>query len=479
MPVADYTPRDPSASVLYGVVHEHFETFCAETSRHRDGDALPRFVDDEFRAFLRCGFIAGGFARFRCGACRTERLVAFSCKGRGFCPSCGGRRMAERAAHLVDHVLPDVPIRQWVLTLPPRLRYVLAWRHDLCRAVVRILHRAIERHLRGWARAHGLPQAQSGGVAVIQRFGGSVNLNVHVHALVLDGVFARTDAGRFGFHAAPAPSTTDIAEILATIVARVQRLVSREGLDEDGRADPVAEAAPLVARWAAASVRQLAPDREGLRRPRRVGTAAAPTSMASHVACHAQGDGYDLHAGVRVPAGHRDRLERICRYALRPALAEARITRTPDGEVAVQLRRPWADGTTALVFTPSAFLARVAVLVPRPRVNLVLYHGVLAPRAAWRRGVVPQPVPPATESPTPATAGPERCRRGWRWADLMRRVFAVDVLACPQCGGTLRLVATLEASDTTRRILRHLGLPTEVPAPVPARAPPSIDDWAA
>jgi len=115
MSTVAYTPRDPTASVLYTVVREHVETFRIGAARLRDGQGLPRFVDAEFAAFLRCGFLAGGFARFRCDACRSERLVAFSCKGRGFCPSCGGRRMAERAAQLVDHVLPDVPVRQWVL----------------------------------------------------------------------------------------------------------------------------------------------------------------------------------------------------------------------------------------------------------------------------------------------------------------------------------------------------------------------------
>lgn len=100
-------------------------------------------------------------------------------------------------------------------------------------------------------------------------------------------------------------------------------------------------------------------------------------------------EGFDLHAGVRVPAGQRDRLERVCRYALRPALADERISTTPDGDVVVPLRRAWGDGTTQLVFEPKAFLARLAVLVPRPRVNLLLCHGVLAPRAAWRREIVP------------------------------------------------------------------------------------------
>ena len=96
---------------------------------------MPRFVERAFREFLRCGFLAGGFARFPCGDCGLDRLVAFSCKGRALCPRCGGRRMAERAAHLVDHVIPYVPVRQWVLSLPDPLRYRLAWDHDLCRRV--------------------------------------------------------------------------------------------------------------------------------------------------------------------------------------------------------------------------------------------------------------------------------------------------------------------------------------------------------
>ena len=160
LPSVDYAPRDPAADVLHRVVREHLQTFLAEAAYLREG--VPRFVEEEFQAFLSCGWLAGGFARFRCVGCQTERLVAFSCKGRGFCPSCGGRRMTERAAHLVDHVIPDVPVRQagapdartvrvgvaWVLTLPHRLRYLLAWRHDLCKAVVRVLLREVHRHLR-------------------------------------------------------------------------------------------------------------------------------------------------------------------------------------------------------------------------------------------------------------------------------------------------------------------------------------------
>jgi hypothetical protein len=96
-----------------------------------------------------------------------------------------------------------------------------------------------------------------------------------------------------------------------------------------------------------------------------------------------------------VAAGPRDRLERVCRYALRPPLSEERLAIDAQGQVVLQLRRPWANGTTTLVFEPTAFLERLAVLVPRPRINLVLYHGVLGARAAWRRDVVPGAAPSA------------------------------------------------------------------------------------
>lgn len=111
-----YRPRQPEQTVLYQVVAEHLETFLA---RQRQEDRhVPRFVEREFRKFMECGIPSYGFLRLRCDRCRQEKIVSFSCKGRAFCPSCCGRRMADTAAHLVDRVIPHVPVRQWVLSLP-------------------------------------------------------------------------------------------------------------------------------------------------------------------------------------------------------------------------------------------------------------------------------------------------------------------------------------------------------------------------
>jgi hypothetical protein len=477
------TPRDRAQGALHQVVRDHFETFRAQAASLRDGEGLPRFVERAFRAFLTCGCLAAGFARFHCDACGHDRLVPFSCKGRGFCPSCGGRRMAERSAHLVDRVLPDVPIRQWVLSLPHRLRYLLAWDHDLCRRVVGVFVRAVLGFLRTRARRDGAANGRSGAVTIIQRFGGALNLNIHVHALVIDGVFV-PEGERLRFQAARRLTRDDVAEVAAGAARRIERLLQRRGVtaipEERGVADAWVEEAPVLAGLAAASVQGLAAlGPQAGARVARYGRPPEDVSRVTRGPCHAQVDGFDLHAGVLVRAGQRERLERLCRYTLRPPIAQTRLRVDAEGQVWIALRHPWADGTTHLRFEPLAFLARLAVLVPRPRINLVLYHGVLAPRAAWRAAVVASAGSEWSDAPDGAAPAGDHDkdaggsgRRGYLWAELMRRTFGIDVLACPQCGGRLRLLALIEHAPIVARILGRLGLPTDRPEPRPARAPP-------
>jgi hypothetical protein len=155
-----------------------------------------------------------------------------------------------------------------------------------------------------------------------------------------------------------------------------------------------------------------------------------------------------------------------------------------EGEIWLTLRHRWADGTTHLRFDPLELLERLAVLTPRPRVNLILYYGVLAPRAAWRSALVPVIADEVDASDAEvsgeldgnASRAPALRAGAYQWAELMRRTFGVDVLACPRCGGRLRLVALIEQASVIQRILRHLGFPTHVPEARPARAPPRAFD---
>ncbi len=189
-----YERRRPEETTLHCLVREHLETFLAQVEV-RTGTGLPEFVKDEFGAFLECGILAHGFLRVRCADCAHEELVAFSCKRRGFCPSCGARRMAESAAHLVDQLIARVPVRQWVLSFPIPLRILCAAHPELLTPVLRTIHGVIA----GFVLKQAGPRraaADTGAVALIQRFGSAANLNIHLHCLVLDGVYRRSEAGR-------------------------------------------------------------------------------------------------------------------------------------------------------------------------------------------------------------------------------------------------------------------------------------------
>jgi len=145
MSQATYERRRPETTLLYQIVEEHWPAFQVELGIQ--GKYLPKFIIKEFEEYLKCGRLEHGFLRVRCESCHNEKLVAFSCKRRGFCPSCGARRMADSAAHLVDEVLPEKPIRQWVLSVPFQLRYLFATQPQVMSKVLTIVHRAISTFL--------------------------------------------------------------------------------------------------------------------------------------------------------------------------------------------------------------------------------------------------------------------------------------------------------------------------------------------
>jgi len=304
---------------------------------------------------------------------------------------------------------------------------------------------------------------------------------VHFHTLAVDGVFVRKPNGSLRFVAAKAPAEEEVEALLGLIRTRVLRLLARRGLfsDEPGESLDESETPPLHALYAASVRQRVAMGRRAGATVLRLG--GAPTVTAAPPKCRRQArlGGFDLHANTSVRAKNRPKLERLCRYLLRPPVAKDRLSFAPDGSVLVRLKTPWRDGTSHIALQPLELLEKLAVLIPRPYVNLIVYHGVLAPNAKWRREVVlfgRAPVDCKTSAGTPrkVTASYNRT-----WAELMRRGLDVDVLECPDCGGRLRFVAAIMLSSAIRRILRHLGLPSDPVELESARAPPELDDaWA-
>ena len=395
--------------------------------------------------------------------------------------------MTERAAHLVDAVLPRVPVRQWVLTVPHRLRYQMARNHGLSRVVLGVYARVLlDVHARG-ARERGIEGGQTGMVTALQRAGSGLNVNLRFHTLVLDGVFSESDAGTLEFHPALAPRDAEVAAVLATVRQRVQRLLLRRGLepanDATGPADRLADESPVLPGIVGASVQgRVALGARAGARVRRLGDARDTGTVTSRGPRQAHLEGFDLHANVWVSANDRAGLERLCRYVLRPPFTQERLRLRSDGRIALELKAAWHDGTRELVFEPLELLERLAAMTPRPEVNLIICHGVLAPNARWRQSVVTygriatEPAGSAGDaaglvsSPDRDTA-PQRPRY-WSWAALMHRAFAIDVLACAHCGGRLRLIATLHDPAVIRKLLAHLGIAASGPSPGPA--PPEL-----
>jgi hypothetical protein len=462
------------------------------------GGGLPRHVKKELSAFLDCGRLERGFARVVCRSYRAEHLVAFSCRGRAICPSCAGRRMADTAAHLVDRVIPRVPVRQFVVTFAPRVRYHLAADPRLAAAALTQVLRVIFAYHRRRARELGVRPSRAnstGAVSVLQRFNSALALALHAHVLVPDGVFVRMgndlDARPF-FVALPAPTDEEVAALLDQIIHRVTELLRRHGRLDDDTVDSEPEQLLLFA--ARSPVARRGPP----------GADELPPLCARR-------EGFSLHAGRAVHANDRAGLERLCAYALRPPLAQGRLSLTDDGQVVYRMKRTFSDGTNTITFNPRDFVARLCALVPPPRSHVVRYSGIFAAHARGRyaltgrglhddpsgdaaattaRAATPGTAPGPTvsaSSPPPAmptapsvaaaacssnravdprppaadyVAGPDDPERARRlaWADLFQRVWREDVLVCQRCGGPMRLIAVIEDPAVIEKILRHVGL---------------------
>ncbi|GCB06369.1 MULTISPECIES: IS91 family transposase [unclassified Ralstonia] len=480
-----YNPRHPERTLLYQTVAEHYETWLELASAGQfDGQGdhhTPKpFVRKAFAKYLECGIFAHGFARARCGDCGHDYFVAFSCKGRGVCPSCTTRRMVETAAHLSDHVFPRLPVRQWVLSVPKRLRYFMqrdgAVLSMVLRIFLRVIAQTLQTHSPGAAHMDkaGL---HIGAIAFIHRFGSSLNEHVHFHVCVVDGVFEevegegdadatpRISSPGVIFHAATGIDAATVAPVQTTLQKRILRAFVARGLLEN------CDAKDLLG--------------------------------YKH-------SGFSVDAGVCIEAHDRAALERLLRYCARPPFSMDRLRKEGSELVyrcAKQRSEPTSDQRGAkadeLHLTPLELIDRIAALVPPPRTHRHRYFGVLAPNSPLREAVTalaqPAAAQPATvetaqsgagvgvgvpgvaapgnaATPTPEPAAPPKRPAHYLWAVLIARIYEVFPLLCPNCGGQMRIIAFITHSAEIRHILNHIGVDSQPPHITPARGPPLWED---
>jgi hypothetical protein len=366
-----YSRRQPEKTALYKVLQQHLLTFEQQWTDKSDGRTLPNFVTDELHAYLNCGILGRGFAHLYCDTCRECRAVAFSCKARAVCPSCLGRRMNEGALNLVNHVLPDVPIRQFATgaakphgagagragpsTMPFPLRFPLAFDGRLLGQVVRIFTDTVA----GWYRRRhvdrGLPAGETGAVTVIQRANSDLRLNPHLHTIILDGLYAADRDGKGQmFHPAPAPAQQEVEALVARVSKRILRFLQRREVitlvtaPGEGEVTVVAdetmgEKDPLLAKLLAAATAGMPPaGPANKRKPIRIVLDPDDRPVAKGNLC-AQDHAFNLHAATRVAANDKQGRLTLCRYILRPPLANDRLRIVDDSHVRLDFKKPWSD----------------------------------------------------------------------------------------------------------------------------------------
>ncbi len=471
-----YAQHRPETTLLYRLVEQHYPDFLE--LRAREGRSLPGYVQEEFAAYLKCGRLEEGFLRVRCEQCHAEKLVAFSCKKRGFCPSCGGRRMAETAALLADEVFPERPLRQWVLSLPFALRFLLATDPSSLTLVLRAVYRAIsgfQLQQAGVTRSAGHP----GALTLIQRFGSALNLNIHFHMIFLDGVYLPAEGAPPVFRHVPAPTGTELQELVQHIAKRTGQVLEQRGLIERDM-----ENAWLATRGADGPLDDLIGHSityriaVGPRTGQKLFTLQTVPARAEE--SEQQGDhrsaanagGFSLHAGLDIQPHQREKLERLCRYVSRPPIAVERLALTSSGQIRYQLKSAYRDGTTHIVLDPLDLMARLAALVPPPRMHLTRFHGIFAPHSKLRAAVTPahrgmgkgQGANQAVDKPiTPRHVS-------MTWAQRLKRVFGIEINTCIGCGGKLKVIASIEDPAHLENTAPDHDQPE---LPLGARAPPT------
>jgi hypothetical protein len=351
-----------------------------------------------------------------------------------------------------------------------------------------------------------------------------LRLSPHFHVLQLDGVYALgRDGGSPIFHPAPELTQEDVLAIVARASKRILRFLQRRGVitlvtaPGDGEItlvtdETMGEKDPLLARLLAAATAGASPAGPAHKRaPVRIVLAPDATPVAKGKLC-SQHVGFNLHAQTKVAANDKKGRENLCKYILRPPLAsrvgsrpalpaanhrrkvwkpsqgfhvDDRLKILDDGNVRLEFKRPWSDGTSSVDLAPLALIARLAAIIPPPRRHLVRYSGVISSHSSLRSQIL-GPAHPATPArgfaapvAVPAVATPEENDKPSlplshyiSGSQLLKKTFEIDTV-CPRCKSPLRLIAMIETEDTIKKILKAMGLPTCAPKLWPARPPPS------
>ena len=429
-----YKPRNPEASPFFRIVRERFDDFekiYPERYEKKYG-FWRKVIRSSIDKFLKCGDLKEGFARVKCKDCGEEFFVAFSCRQRCCCPSCDQKRSLLLAHRLKDEVLAHVPHRQWVFTIPKRLRVYFRFDRSLlgklCRAAWETVRDVYALEVDGDI---GVPAI----VGAVQTFGDLVHWHSHVHTIVAEGVF--TPSGHF----------VHIPNVWLHRAIEIWQEKVFSLLLDVGKIDP--DVVANMRDW--------------------------------------KHSGFSVDMSVRIEAADHSGMQRLVEYISRCPFSLARMVNiTNDGKILYRAGKaeciPFPktgdkDLSSGMrrnyeVYDPLDFLAEVTQHIPNKGEHQIRYYGQYSNKKRGMAEKTKKPVVPALPGmPEPDTTYRRKCRM--TWAALIKCVYEVDPLKCPKCGGEMKIVAFIEEKTLIEKILRHCKIWQERKPHPPPKPPPN------
>jgi hypothetical protein len=421
-----YRARNPQASPLWQCLNSRFDGFLdvyEEQYQPQFGYLRP-IIPEVVNKFFECGDLHHGFARVRCEQCKHEYLLAFSCKGRWFCPSCHQKKVQLFGELLTETILYPVPHRHFTFALPKMLRVYFKYDRDLLKDLCRMANECLRDYLRV---ALDLPEGIPGAVMTIHTFGEYLDFHPHLHALVADGLF--TASGMF--HIMPDVPLKPLEELFR---ARVLSFLVGKWLLSKERAD-------MLMSW--------------------------------------KHSGFNVHRSRRVESDERDDLVRLAQYIIRNPFSVEKMHLGPDGTIIYRSGMNPKVNANFRIFTPLDFIAAITSHIPDKSFQLVRYYGWYSNKMRGQRDKLAaeeaEKLDETAISPNVIDVSEHKPRRipSKKWRELIKKVWEADPLLCPKCQKEMRIVSLIDDQAVIERILRHLGLWQQGVRVMPSRAPPA------
>ena len=429
-----YHPRTPRSSPLWHLLDRHFESFKQnyDIEYIREYGFYRPVISDVVEDYLNCGDLQDGFARVRCPDCHHEYLLAFSCRGRWFCPSCHAKKVVQFGQHLRENLLHPVPHRQYVFSIPIILRTYFKYDRKLLSKLCRCANKSLLQYFR---TVTGLKDGKLGAIMAIQTFGDYARWHPHIHVLLADGLFR--DNGVFYVM-----SKIDIDPLAKLFRANVLKMLKEEKLIDEG--------------------------------------------LISKLLTWRYNSGFSLHNRVRLARDDSAGQEALAQYIVRNPFSVKKITYNDATGMVIYRSKKMPSKSKGgrknfQVFTAEEFIGAITQHIPDKSFQLIRYYGWYSNRGRGDREKAKEgsdgnhpSVADSSSSLEIIDVSDYRPKKipSPKWRECIKKVWEVDPLLCPKCGGEMKIVSFITENDVIRKILERLELWEER---VPVECPPPME----